>query len=257
MNWKLAKSIYIVVFLLFNIGLGYILYQRYTDSATVSENTVSILEAANIRVENVEEVTLEEMSTVTATNYDFTSHQGISSDDNHRIRSGGTLIDYQIDDETIAMDLEILNTFKNDEVFRGREYRYHAKTSDETHQRFVQYYNDFPIFDTQEAMIVMNGDGHLESYTQGYLTSFEENRSIMTETLVNPYRLIESMYHRDYIESGTTVKSMTLGYTSVKVEGNQMMLRPSWQVIVTNNSQREMLYYVDALNMSGEIRESE
>lgn len=257
MDWKLTVNIYIVVFLLLNITLGYILYSNYDENSDVLQSTESTLEDANIEIEQIVMAPEEGVPQATASMYEFTAENTttqtdfVVSDDNYTIT-------YDVSAEDISMDLEILAEYKEVNIFNGTSYRYSEAVSDMTHQVFLQYYNGFPIFDASSAKLTMTGENRtVETYEQSLLHNFEEVETLFVDAIITPQGIVESMYTRGFIEENSIIELIQIGYDTVTVEEGRVLLRPAYEVIVVDEVGNERQFVVDAISLTGAIRERE
>ena len=257
MDWKLTKSIYIMVFLLLNISLGFLLYQNYVENADVVQSTRSTLEEANIEIEEILGPNQDIIPAVTANIYNFTAEDTITTTD-FEITDEGRRLLYDVSGEDVPMDLELLTSYKNENIFNGGLYRHSAVVSDLQHQIFVQEHNDLPIFDMVYARITMVGESRLlEYYEQSLLYEFEEIEMLIHDTVIAPESIIESMHSRGFIEENSTVESIQIGYDSVFIEEERVLLRPAYEVVVVDSTDRQRQFIVDALSLTGAVRERE
>lgn len=257
MDWKFTKSIYIMVFLLLNISLGYLLYQHYIENADVLQSTRSTLEEANIEIEEIIASEHDIIPAVTADIYNFTAEDTITATD-FDISDEGRRLLYDVSDKDVPMDLELLTNYKNEHIFNGGRYRHSEIVSDLQHQVFIQHYNNLPIFDMLYARITLVGENRLlEYYEQSLLYEFEEIETLINDTVIAPDSIIESMHSRGFIEENSTVELIQIGYDSVFVEENRVLLRPAYEVIVRDSADIERQFVVDALSLTGAIRERE
>ena len=111
MDWKLTVNIYIIVFLLLNITLGYILYRHYVENVEVLQSTESTLEEANIEIEQIVLAPEEGVPQATASMYDFTAEDTTTQTD-FVVSEDGYSITYDVSATDITMDLEILSEYK-------------------------------------------------------------------------------------------------------------------------------------------------
>lgn len=257
MDWKLTVNIYIIVFLLLNITLGYILYRHYVENAEVLQSTESTLEEANIEIEQIVLPPEEGVPQATASMYDFTAEDTTTQTD-FVVSDDGYSITYDVSATDITMDLEILSEYKEVNIFNGTSYRYSEAVSDMTHQVFLQYYNGLPIFDAHEARLILSGeDRTLQSYEQSLLYNFEESETLFVDTIITPQGIVESMYTRGFIEENSIVELIQIGYDAMTVEEGSVLLRPAYEVIVVDEAGDERQFVVDAISLTGAIRERE
>ena len=71
MDWKLTKSLYIIVFLLMNIALIYIYLNERQESVEEIQESPDVLSMTNIDMSNIEEYEPVEMNVLTGAIHDL------------------------------------------------------------------------------------------------------------------------------------------------------------------------------------------
>lgn len=255
MDWKLTKSLYIIVFLLMNIFLIYMYLSEYQEDVDEVSEAPDVLETTDIDTSAIEEYEPVEMNSLTATVQDFTQgdDQPVNSDDTEN--SNQISEEFEIDE--LTMDLNSLERYKNEEVYRGDEYRYDEVMSTGTQMVFNQTYEGSPIFNHESARLLFSGEGNsAETLEQTRLSDLEENEYTMPLEARSPLECIENLYQMERISDEAEVLNAQLGYYVILIEDDQAMLRPKWEFHISDQNVEKTIY-VEATTDTGEIIESE
>lgn len=255
MDWKLAKSLYIVVFLLMNIALIIMYMNAREDSENQISETTNILDDTNIDTSAIEDYEPVQMTILTAAvqNFEEADEEIEEEDieDPHRIKR-----EFE-EDEGPLMEAAELQQYKDEEAFRGEEYSYDEVTSTDTQVIFNQMYEDFPIFNHEAARLSFSGEGtRADILEQTFIDEIEENEYSVPTTARDPMESVEDLYVMERISEDATILNARLGYFIILVEEDQVMLRPKWEFQIEDH-EVEKTVYVDAASDSEEIIESE
>lgn len=258
MDWKLTKSLYILVFLLMNIGLILMLYNKHQEGVRVIESAPDTLEQTNIDVSNVPDFESVEMNILTGEATDFSNLEDVETADVESTENGEILSEnLEESDEELQMDTSTLNTFKDENLYRGEEYQYDDVMSNENRILFLQHFEEYPIFSSEASHISFRSEGEqVSSYQQGYISNLRENSYSEPATVRRPMNCIVDLYQRDRISEDAVIENARLGYYVILNDGEQVMLRPKWEFIVTEN-EVEKTIYIDAISETEDIIESE
>ena len=128
--------------------------------------------------------------------------------------------DYQFDD------------FLADYVPYGKEYLLWEIVEEEQFATFFQKVNQYPIYFNQNAMlkIYWDDEGNITNYEQqrfGDFDSFNKKKDILS-----PLDVINTLYSRDYLKKGSTVSSISLGYSTLITLTKTQVFAPTWRVRV-------------------------
>jgi regulatory protein YycI of two-component signal transduction system YycFG len=254
MDWKLAKSLYIIVFLLINIFLIIIYMNAREGDESETAETHNILDETNIDMSEVEDYEPVEMNILTAVVHNFTtSDEEIAAEDmenQHQIRK-------EFNDDGPLLDQTELQQYKEEEVYQGESYQYDEVMSTQTQIIFNQMYEDFPIFNHEAARILFSGKGsNAEIMEQTLIDNIEENAYSVPTTAKSPLECVESLYRMERISEDAIIRSARLGYYIILVEDDQVMMRPKWEFNIEDQGVEQTIY-VDATSDSEEIIESE
>lgn len=256
MDWKLTKSLYIVVFLLMNIALLYIYMYEHRESVNEIEQSPDLLSRTDINMSNVEEYEPVEMNILTGVVEDFSSQDVLRQEvEPENVR--GTKIIVEFEESGPTMVERNLENYTDEYVYRGEEYKYDEMMS--TGDRFIfnQVYEDFPIFNHEAARIIFEGEGRqVKLMEQTRLTNLQENEYTLNIEAKPPVEVVEELYVSEEISGEAVINKARLGYYIILSGDENVMLRPKWELNITDEGETRTLY-VDATTDSGEIIESE
>lgn len=256
MDWKLAKSLYIIVFLFINIFLIIIYINAREDPGTAGTETAGILDDTDIDMSVINDMEYEpvEMSVLTAVVENFTqSDEEISVDE---IENSSQIKREFQEEDAPEMNFNALQQYKNEEVFRGSIYTYDEVMSTDTQKIFNQTYNDFPVFNHEAARLLFSGDTEADTFEQTILEDIEPDAYTLPVDAKSPKRAVEELYRQERISEEAVILSARLGYFVIFVEEDQVMLRPKWEFHVDDQNVSKTIY-VDATSDTEEIIESE
>lgn len=258
MDWKLTKSLYILVFLLINVALLMMYYNKQQEDIEEIENTPGVLEETDIDMSQLPEHQPEKLNILAGEKLDFNEVDEIS-DDEVEITNSGHIIHEEFDagDEPPEMGIDALQRHKNEQVYRGGNYKYDDVMSNGTSVLFNQYYGEYPIFNHEGARVIYRGDGtEAMEYEQGYITNLRENSYTSPIAVRNPRQVVSDLYGRQRISGEAVIENARLGYYIILSDDEQVLLRPKWEFKITDQGVEKMIY-VDAISETEDIIESE
>lgn len=258
MDWKLTKSLYIIVFLLINVALLMMYYNKQQEDVKEIEDAPSVLEATNIDLSQLPEYDPEQLTILAGERVDFEEIEEID-EDGVEVTDENFIIHEIFDNGDIApvLEQEALEAHKDEQVYRGDEYKYDDVMSNDDYMLFNQYYGEHPIFNQEAARILYRGKGaEAEEYEQGYITNLRENSQTSPVTVRNPRQVISDLYLRERISGEAVIENARLGYYIILNDEDQVLLRPKWEFQITDQGVEKSIY-VDAISETEDIIESE
>lgn len=258
MNWKRAKTLFIIVFLLANICLVSVYINKVNKSQVndaENDNAVNF-EQENIKLpKNIPNTQGVKMQLITARSKDFgkeaeTDEDAESSDDGHTISK-------EMDEAVNVKQDPIthLKPYVDDNVYKGSSYQYHETDNNEIH--YEQTYRGFPIMNNNRADLSFKVDGdNVKSYTQSAMEDIRPSKGSNNQPrgVISARDAIEALYYNQYLASGQEVLSMRLGYYTVVKETNVQVLQANWEIKV-NDGKEIHTYYVEAVSSNPQITE--
>ncbi|MFC3419330.1 two-component system regulatory protein YycI [Salinicoccus hispanicus] len=258
MDWKLTKSLYILVFLLINVALLVMYYNKQQEEIREIEDAPSVLESTNIDLSQLPGYDPEQLTILAGERVDFAEVEEVD-DEAVEITNEDFIIhqSFESGDISPVMEQESLEAHKNDQVYRGGEYKYDDVMSNDDYMLFNQYYDDYPIFNHEAARVLYRGEGvEAAEYEQGYIINLHENSHTSPITARKPRQVISDLYLRERISGEAVIENARLGYYIILNDEDQVLLRPKWEFQVTDQDVEKTIY-VDAISETEDIIESE
>lgn len=251
MDWKHAKSLFIIVFILINIMLVVVYFNKVNNSIVQESNAQSDV---NFTKEGIEIPTLpqhknREMQAITANSKSF------SSDDLNGVYSlsdEDTKVNKDVS-ENLDNQSEVYRAYIGKEAYKGKEYELKNNNSSKKKVIYEQQYEDLPILNNDKGQIVFNlEDGKANNFTQTYLDNLKPGTgdNNKKQQIVDARTALETLYYNTYLIKGDKVESVRLGYYSVVKEIGGQVLAPTWEVKINSQEDGETkttVMYVDAI----------
>ncbi len=261
MDWKHAKSLFIIVFILINIGLVVVYFNKVNNSIVQESNAQSEVNFSKegIDIPQLPDYKDKEMQAITGSSKSFNADEleGVYS---------LTEKDTQINKD-INVDLdkdskqESFKNFINKESFKGKEYQYQNNNSNKNKVVYEQNYEDLPILNNSKGQIVFEMEnGKANKYTQTYLDKLKPGNGDNNnkQKIVNAKTALETLYYNTYLKKGDKVESVRLGYYSVVKEIGGQVLVPSWEVKIKSEEDgksKTKVLYIDAMKPESTVLE--
>ncbi|MCM3731974.1 two-component system regulatory protein YycI [Fictibacillus nanhaiensis] len=263
MDWKKTKSIFILTFLVLNLFLGYQLYQKndINNIARLSEQPLEERLAINkIAYEDKIPKYKPEQTLISAQRYKFTEEeQELGSKDISLVEDESTDITLvyklkkpmELPKKDTKDLIDELTKFLEENVTRGKEYKYYKWDNENNIIWFNQIYLEKPIFynaanfeklegsnldyKTPNGMIKFKLDdkGNLTEFTQTYLGIMRQGAY---QEIITPKQALGRLLDTGDVEKGNKIKDITLGYYSLVGVGDLQVYAPTW-FIETENGQ--------------------
>src|SRR5699024_2700474 len=214
MDWKLTKSLYILVFLIINLALIFMFYNKQQDSVKKIEDAPSVLEKTDIDVSGLPEHEPMKLNVLTAETEDFEDiEEAEASDIETAENSNSHTVELEEVEVAPWMDAESLEEYKTESIYRGGDYEYDEMMSKENRRIFNQHFEALPIFNHESARLIFRGEGpEAEVYEQAYLKNLRENSYSTPAAVRNPKEGVIDLYQRDRISEEAEVENARRGY---------------------------------------------
>ncbi|PKI21240.1 hypothetical protein CW746_07640 [Staphylococcus succinus] len=259
MNWKRAKTLFIFVFILVNIGLVIIYIDKVNKSHindSEDENAVNFKQEEIKIPDNLPSVKNLKMQLLTARSNDFSDyakrHDHLSSAQSGSLLKGdiSSPIDVSNDQYTD------LKSYVKDKVYKGSNYE--MSQINNKNVTFEQTYNNYPIMNNNKARLQfnVNDNGKASSYKQTAMKSIEPSEGANNDEkqVITARRAIEALYYNQYLKRNDEVMNTRLGYYTVVKEPNVQVLEANWEIKVKHHN-KITTYYVEAVSDSPKIIE--
>src|SRR5699024_7202351 len=258
MNWKRAKTLFILVFLLVNICLIVIYVDKVNKSHindSEDENAVDFKQEEIKIPDNLPTVKGLKMQLLTGRSYDFTSYAKARS--NIESKEAGAMAEGEVNDPVNLSNDQFtdLKSYVKGSVYKGEDYEMSQIEDDKV--TFEQTYQDYPIMNNSKARLQFDvKDGEATSYKQTAMESIKPSEGANNDKKqVNTARsAIEALYYNRYLKRNDEVTNARLGYYTVVKEPNVQVLEANWE-IKDKHKDKIKTYYVEAVSDSPKIIE--
>ncbi|WP_165981092.1 two-component system regulatory protein YycI [Macrococcus lamae] len=251
MDWKHASSLFIFVFLVMNVCLGFIYYQKVQQSHTIDtqhEETLSF-EKENIKLPKLPSTEGVKLSYVSGRSKVF--HKDTKDKKKATILSDKVDAAITIPEIEAQSIIESLDSFIKDKPFHGMEYILSGIDRQNKRIYYEQTFDKYPILNNETAQIVFkyDEDHQVQRFKQTYLDDLQIGLGKNNEKkqVIKPKEAIETLYYQNVLHSGDEVSAVRLGYYSVSPNIEGQVLKPTWQVAIIHNDKKRETFYVDAL----------
>lgn len=259
MDWSKTKTIFITVFLILDIFLLAVFFNKHSASQFEFIKEASIeekLKSYNIEYDKLPEEVSEE-AIITAKPKGFTKKDTDRLvNQNVKIINDPPGIESQLQKPVKLGEkkLDSLISFVESNILFGDQYRYWGLDDEKDTAIFYQHYDDKKLFENMKGRIKvkLNENGEITSYTQTMLTNVEENGQ--KERILSAHQAIQTLYKNGLIKPNSKISDVELGYyTFVKFTESQV-LSPTWYFKIKSGEKTEQMY-VNAFD--GSIYKSE
>ncbi|ALX49561.1 two-component system regulatory protein YycI [Lentibacillus amyloliquefaciens] len=255
MQWKQIKTLFILCFLVLNVYLSLMLYEKETQSeyampetsdATLAEQ----LESENISISadlpngdlnqsnlslNQKSFTEEELSF-----FDDTDNQEVEViNDNFILSRFETPIAIPED-----ADGSIISDMVKSNLLLADNYRFSGWNTEMNVLIFFQEKNDLPIYYNQNGIVLvyLNDANEMIFYTQTMLG--DDESPVEEDSLIEPMMAIRALFNGNRLQNEDEITEVNIGYhTRYPLEKGEQVFSPTWTVTVNDKEN----FYVNAL----------
>jgi regulatory protein YycI of two-component signal transduction system YycFG len=263
MNWSQTKSIFIIVFLLLNIFLGFQLWEKQFKNLELAEMYESSLEemlsVRNIAMEadlSAEQPELGQLHVQHALQSDFAEFIQEAGEQSFEYEEGVLRADvrnrYELNvpaETTFEAEL-FHNEWMQNYVFKYDEYAFDRFSNGRI--VFLQHYQSLPIF-TGRLEFKVNDDQEINAFEQVHYHMISQGTE---QQVLSSYSALRALLENQIIPANTTIVSVRLGYYGQIYEVESQVLTPSWRVRVEHGD-NTLEFYVNAFTGSIETSESD
>lgn len=248
MDWRKTEIIFIITFLLLDIFLGVIWFNKRLADNTEKLNSSSIQESLKSdHITYPDDISEKPTSGAifTAEPYIFQLKELNSlTDQSLTILNQGTILSAKLK-EPIKIDKkndsDKLKKFIEENVFKGSSYAFWKYDKEENELVYYQIMHKSPILFEKNAYIrfSLNKDGEVTSYEQTLLekqNDLKEKRNLISSSVA-----LETIYQHGKLEQHSQIKAITFGYyTTVKLSTGNVYF-PVWCFEIKRKSETEYL----------------
>ncbi|TDM02191.1 two-component system regulatory protein YycI [Macrococcus carouselicus] len=252
MDWKHASSLFIFVFLIINICLGFLYYQKVERSNKIDTANEKVLSFVNENIKLPKELPEADgvkLNYLSGRSKKFIADNTKRHDTVIKDRIATNLPLGEIEPNALIEDL---GPFMESVPYRGKEYVFSGIDRKNRRLIYEQTFNKYPILSNDTAKVVINYNDVNEaySYEQSYIENLQEGigKNNKKKQVVEPRRALEILYYQNELKPGDEITTVRLGYYSVVPNIEGQVLKPTWQVAVLHENGKRETFYVDALN---------
>ncbi|MCI2253583.1 two-component system regulatory protein YycI [Domibacillus sp. PGB-M46] len=258
MDWSKTKTIFIAVFLVLDIFLAVMFFNKYSTSRFEVIKKTSIeqkLQEDGVKHEEMPDDS-GERSMIVAKPKTFTEKElFFLTKQKWAIEKSGTEIVSLLEEpyKTDGAARSKLNAFVKNNVLHGGEYAYWKRNQEANTVIYYQKIAGKKLFENAAGMLTvqLNNDKDIVSYSQTMLSSVDENRN--KETILPALQAIDSLYKNGLVQLDSEISDAELGYyTVVRVDESQQMqldeskvqqvLSPTWYFQLKKGDKIEEVY---------------
>ncbi|WP_046176401.1 two-component system regulatory protein YycI [Domibacillus indicus] len=253
MDWSKTKTIFIAVFLVLDIFLAVMFFNKYSASRFEVIKTASIEDKLKEDGVTYEKLPADsgEMSRIVAKPKIFSEKDLLFlTKQQWDIREEGQKIVSTLDKpyDTEGAKREKLNSFVKNNVFQGGNYSYWGKSRNDDETATVTYYQKIEgekLFKNAYGMLTLTLDEeeNIIGYSQKVLESTEDNRN--EEAILPALNAIDALYTNGLIQPGDKINDAELGYYTVEdlTESQSLqVLSPTWYFQLESGDITEEVY---------------
>ncbi|WP_338752381.1 two-component system regulatory protein YycI [Bacillus sp. FJAT-52991] len=252
MDWSKTKSIFIAVFLILNIFLLIMFFNKDRANQYVAMKEEPIEE--KLKEYNIEYKELPNDVTkaaiITAKPKKFSKKEFEKLNDQQIQLSDSQMIVSSKLQKPVPLGEDKVNdlrSFVNNHVVHGEEYRYWGMDEKKKKAIFYQHVDNKKLFENTNGRleILLNDNGEITMYKQTLLGQVEENDQ--KETIIQAFQVIQNLYKNGLIKQNSEISDIELGYYTVVKVTEAQVLSPTWYFEIKNNGKVEQVY-VNALD---------
>lgn len=243
MDWSKTKTIFIAVFLVLDIFLAVMFFNKYGASRfqVIKQTTIEDkLHEDGIRYKEMPDDS-GERSIITAKPKTF-SENDLLFLTGQAVKNKGTRIESILKEpyQTDGAERSKLNSFVKNNVFQGNEYAYGGRDGDE-----VTYYQKIKgqkLFENSKGILVLTLDDeeNIIKYYQTMLSVFEENQN--EEKIFPSLKALDALYQNGLIRPDSEIGDVELGYYTLAQFTEIQVLSPTWYFQLKKGDETEEVY---------------
>jgi regulatory protein YycI of two-component signal transduction system YycFG len=232
LNWGGTKWILIVVFLVLNLFLGFQLWQKTSahpelaNSYEYSLDELLYLHRITLNTEldpGDETLAQLEVSSVLEDDTDLLYSAGQEVEIKENLIRSVLSPPYQWDGEFDSRSFR--DNFLKKYIYRSEEYR--LESVGQNAIRYVQYYQDLPLFISELEIAIDRKRQLVTGYQQLYFRVLSEG---VKQPIIPSFAGLISLIEQQAIPPYATITDVTLGYYGHPYDAEQQVLTPTWRI---------------------------
>ncbi|OKL37431.1 two-component system regulatory protein YycI [Domibacillus mangrovi] len=246
MDWNKTKTIFIAVFLVLDLFLAVMFFNKYDASRfeVIKETSIEEkLQSDRIEYERMP-VDAEELSIITAKPKIFSEKEFFFLTKQKMTINNGTEVISELDKpyDTDGATREKIISFVKNNVLQGDRYSYWKRNRDEKTVIFYQQFGDKKLFKNISGYLKVQLDDadNIISYTQTMLSDIDENRE--EEAVLTAFQAIDALYKNGRIQPDSEIANAELGYYTFVRLTEAQVLSPTWYFQLKKDEKTEEIY---------------
>ncbi|OLN22307.1 hypothetical protein BTO30_10200 [Domibacillus antri] len=247
MDWSKTKTIFIAVFLVLDLFLAVMFFNKYGAGRFEVIKEASIEE--KLRSDRIEyeklPVDAGELSIVTAKPKTFSKKEFLFyTNQTINIQNGETEIVSELDKpyDTDGAAREKIVSFVKNNVLHGEHYSYWKRDRDAQTVIFYQQFDDKKLFENISGLLTVQLDENenIIGYKQTMLSDIDENRD--EEAILPAFQAIDALYKNGLIQPDSEIANAELGYYTLVQLTESQVLSPTWYFQLRKDDETEEIY---------------
>ncbi|MBD3920321.1 two-component system regulatory protein YycI [Paenibacillus sp. PR3] len=237
MDWSRAKSVLILAFLLLNVVLGYQLWENVSERLNTGQK-LGDLDADTLRM-------MKERGIGLATSASIPSETPELRDLTYRFKITGTAEEVTLEkpvDSRIIFDEKELIAQLGGVIPDLAEYQYDQLASPDGIFVLYRMAGGRPMFDVKLELFYSNQNQKITAYRQTQVELVDAEASEAHEVLPASKAIVPLV--DKYLEEGSVIKEISLGYHGQLFNSETQYAAPSWRVLLENGKP----FYVHAIS---------
>ncbi|WP_164670531.1 two-component system regulatory protein YycI [Virgibacillus doumboii] len=255
MQWKQIKSLFILCFLILNVYLLFMFFnkQQELDYGVTEVQSLELQEQLEqeditISADLPDEKPQETNITVSQKTYTDKDLEFLDGLENQQIEVIDSKLILSRFNEPVAIpenaDSSLITELVKNRILSPDSYTYGTWNKEMNVLVFFQKKSDRPIYYNQNGIILifLNDENEMTFYTQTMLG--EESTPTETEDLIPPMTAIEVLFEGNMLLSGDEITKVNMGfYTRIPLGTGEQVFAPTWKITVNGNEN----FYVNAI----------
>lgn len=247
MDWGRAKTILILSFLSLNLLLG---FQLWTSRADQWDSTTGLTGAT----EELDKLLLSKRITIkNEIPKDVPRLKGFTVQFDEKFKFDETLYFREpFAWDSVPQRSPSRENFLKQYIEKADAYQADPVTSGDGIHRFYQMYGQYPIFDIRLELV--EEKGNITAFRQVYVDvqAHEEQTEAVEQRVISAQTAVHSLAE-NYLEEGTHIIEIRLGYHGQLYNSPTQFMLPSWRIV----TDKREIYYFNALNGTVDILQTD
>jgi regulatory protein YycI of two-component signal transduction system YycFG len=247
MDWSKTKTIFIAVFLVLDLFLAVMFFNKYgaTRFEVIKETSIEEkLQSDRIEYEKMP-ADAGQLSIITAKPKTFSEKEFFFlTKQTIAIPKSGTELVSELDKpyDTDEAAREKIVSFVKNNVLQGDRYSYWKRDRDKKTVIFYQQFDDKKLFENISGLLTvqLDDEDNIISYKQTMLSDIDKNRD--EEAILPAFQAIDALYKNGLIQPDSKIANAELGYYTFVQLTESQVLSPTWYFQLKKDDKVEEIY---------------